>query len=599
MKTIEHKILIVDDELEFLNLIHEILSAEGYKVLTAINGKEALKKLAEEGLFSLIISDYKMPVMKGTDFLETAKKLYPNTPRIIVTAYQNAEMMEESINKAEVFYFLSKPIDINKTLSIIKSGIKRYEDTLKKEEIVAEKDRLIFTIKNALEQSPVFNHDSSDKKTSENKKKAEDDKITVDMLDMLAALSTALDIINPALNDHHKRTCYIASCLASELELSTKDISTVFIASIIHDIGAIALSDRFKLLDFEEKSPHGHAELGALLLESFPPFAPFAPLVRYHHVDWDHGAGEVFKGKTVHPLSHLIHLADRIAVLIKNEPHVIKQIPKIEEIIFSKTGNRFKPEYVNAFSRISKQESFWMDAVSPNLDIILREKSQLPDISLDLNGVEQLASFFSNIVDTRSHFTANHSSGVSATAEKLAKLMKMSSSECQEMKIAGFLHDLGKLAVSDKILEKDGPLDEEERSVMKTHTYHTYSILSKVKGLENIATWASYHHETLTGDGYPFRIKPGALTLGSRVLAVADIFTALTENRPYRVGMDKEKVEDIFYNMTEERKIDSNIVSVLMSNYEEVNQIRKEAQEKQDGELSGFWNKHNELAKTE
>jgi len=598
MKTNEHKILIVDDELEFLNLINEILSAEGYQVLTAINGKEALKKAAEEGPFSLIISDYKMPLMKGTDFLETTKKLYPKTPRIIVTAYQDAEMMEESINKAEVFHFLSKPIDIDNTLSIIKSGINRYEDAVKEDEMTAEKDRLIFTIKNALEQSPFLNQHSLDRKINENKKKTEDDKITVDMLDMLAALSTALDIINPALNDHHKRTCYIASCLASELELSTKDISTVFIASIIHDIGAIALSYRFKLLDFEEKSPYGHAELGALLLESFPPFASFAPLVRYHHVDWDYGAGETYKGKTVHPLSHLIHLADRIAVLIKHEPHVIKQIPTVEERIFSKKGKRFKPEYVDAFRRVSKQEAFWLDAVSPNLDNILREKSQLPDISLDLNGVEQLASFFSNIVDTRSHFTANHSSGVSATAEKLAGLMKMTSIECKQMKIAGYLHDLGKLAVADKILEKDAPLDEEERSIMKTHTYHTYTILSKVKGLEKIATWASYHHETLTGDGYPFRIKSGDLSLGARVLAVADIFTALTENRPYRKGMEKEKVEDIFYKMTEERKIDSNIVSVLMSNYEEVNQIRKAAQEKQDLELSLFWNKHNELAES-
>ncbi|GEM_PF-263186 len=599
MKTNEHKILIVDDEQEFLNLINEILSDEGYQVVTSVNGEEALNKIAEEGPFSLIISDYKMPIIKGTDFLETAKKLNPNTPRIIVTAYQNAEMMEESINKAEVFHFLSKPINIDNTLSIIKSGINRYEDTVKKEETIAEKDRLILTIKNALEQSPILNQVPSDNKISKNKKKTEDDKITVDMFDMLAALSTALDIINPALNDHHKRTCYIASSLASELELSTKDISTVFIASIIHDIGAIALSYRFKLLDFEEKSPHGHAELGALLLESFPPFAPFAPLVRCHHVDWDHGAGEIFKGKTVHPLSHLIHLADRIAVLIKHEPHVIKQISKIEERIFSKAGKRFKPEYVDAFRRISRQESFWLDAVSPNLDNILREKSQLPDISLDLNGIEQLAGFFSNIVDTRSHFTANHSSGVSATAERLAQLMKMSSIECQEMKIAGFLHDLGKLAVTNKILEKDAPLDEEERSIMKTHTYHTYTILSKVKGLENIVTWASYHHETLTGDGYPFRIKPGDLTLGARILAVADIFTALTENRPYRIGMEKGKVEDIFYKMTEERKIDSNIVSTLMSNYEEVNNIRKEAQEKQDVELSAFWNKHNELSKTE
>ncbi len=587
------KILIVDDEIEFLNLLIEIISAEGYEAVTANNGEDALEVLEKNGPFSLIISDYEMPFMKGTDFLETAKKKFPSTPRIIVTAYQSAEMMEDSINKAGVFHFLSKPIDIKKTLSIIKSGISRYEDLVKQDEINFEKDRLIFKIKNAIENSPVTNTQLIQETTSKENKK---EKEYVDMLDMLGALSTALDIINPALNDHHKRTCYIASCLANELNLSTGEISTVFMASIIHDLGAIALSYRFKLLDFEEKSPHGHAELGALLLESFPPFAPFAPLVRYHHVDWNYGEGKIFKGKPVPILSHLIHLADRIAVLIRNESHIIKQVPLIEEKIFAKVGSRFRSEYVEAFRNLSKQEAFWLDTVSPNLDRILRDKSQLPDITLDLNGVEQLAHFFSNIVDSRSHFTANHSTGVSASAEKLAYLMGMSITQCQEMRIAGYLHDLGKLAVSDAILEKTEPLNDEEKSVMKTHTYHTYSILKEVKGLEKIAAWAAFHHETLTGDGYPFHIKSGELSMESRILAVADIFTALTENRPYRKGLEQEKVEEIFTKMTDERKIDSIIVAVLFDNFEEVNQIREEAQKKQDEELSRFWNKHNKLS---
>lgn len=598
MKKRTHKILIVDDEKEFLDLLKEVLSAEGYEIATAINGQRAVETLEEKGPFSLIITDHKMPVMTGTDFLRAAKELSPNTPRVIVTAYQSAEMMEDSINKAEVFRFLTKPIDVEQLLDIAKAATERYENTLEEEEKNRARDELIQKIIAAIEHNPISNDQVpgiKKEKSLKEKSLAEDGEVTVDMFDMLSALSTALDIINPALNDHHKRTCYIASCLAAELQLSSKEVSTVFMASIMHDIGAIALSDRFKLLDFEETSLHVHAELGALLLSSFPPFATFAPLVRYHHVPWDQGAGEIFNGALVPSLSHLIHLADRIAVLIKHELPIFKQVPAIEEKVFSLSGKKFVPAYVEAFRSISQQEAFWLDLASPALDLVLRKKSQLPDISLGLDGLEQLARFFSTIVDTRSHFTANHSSGVSACAEALASLMNMTKSECKQMRIAGYLHDLGKLAVSEEILEKPGQLSDEEKSIMKSHTYHTYSILKEVDGLGNIVPWASFHHETLTGDGYPFHRNADKLPLGSRVLAVADIFTALTEDRPYRKGMGKEKVEEVFSKMQSDGKIDGSVVFVLKQNFDRINQTRIQAQKIQSEELSAFWSRCKEL----
>ena len=126
----------------------------------------------------------------------------------------------------------------------------------------------------------------------------------------------------------------------------------------MHDIGAIVLADRFKLLDFEDKSTHAHAELGALLLESFPPFAIFAPLVKFHHVPWNNGEGETFRGQSVPKTSHLIHLADRIAVLVNRRSPVSNQVSSIVEKISSVSGEKFIPEYVNAFLNIAKQEAF-------------------------------------------------------------------------------------------------------------------------------------------------------------------------------------------------------------------------------------------------
>ncbi len=178
------------------------------------------------------------------------------------------------------------------------------------------------------------------------------------MLDMISALSTALDIINPLLNDHHKRTCYIASSLADELKFPVKVVRTVFLASILHDIGAIVLTDRYKLMDFEDNSPHAHAELGALLLESFPPFNFFASLVRFHHVPWNKGKGEVFNNQKVPRLSHLIHLADRIAVLVNQKTPVSNQVVSIVDKILLGRDEKFIPEYVDSFVRLSQNEAF-------------------------------------------------------------------------------------------------------------------------------------------------------------------------------------------------------------------------------------------------
>jgi PAS domain S-box-containing protein len=133
-KSIKHKILVVDDELEFLELMKELLSSEGFEVVTAINGKDALICLNDEKPVSLIIADYRMPEMDGAEFLEKAKEISPDTPRIMVTAYQNASMMEQSINLAEVFRFLTKPIDVDKILAEVKKAIEQYERIIKERE---------------------------------------------------------------------------------------------------------------------------------------------------------------------------------------------------------------------------------------------------------------------------------------------------------------------------------------------------------------------------------------------------------------------------------------------------------------------------------
>lgn len=150
-----HKILVVDDELEFLELMKEILEELDCEVITATNGVEAVEQLKKYAPVSLIISDHKMPLMKGTDFLRIAKELSPLTPRIMVTAYQGSEMMEDSINKAEVFRFLTKPIDVNEVLEVTNLALANYAEAVGNIEKESEKDQLVHKLFRGIQCSPA------------------------------------------------------------------------------------------------------------------------------------------------------------------------------------------------------------------------------------------------------------------------------------------------------------------------------------------------------------------------------------------------------------------------------------------------------------
>ena len=289
--------------------------------------------------------------------------------------------------------------------------------------------------------------------------------------------------------------------------------------------------------------------------------------------------------------SHLIHLADRIAVLVNRKKPIFDEAPKVRDKINALSGPTFVPEMVDAFLEMSRKEVFWLDFVHQNIGKVLRTKSRLPRITLGVDGLLELSRFYALIIDTRSRFTATHSSGVAATAEKLAQLSRLSVLQSKKVRIAGYLHDIGKLAVPDSILEKNGSLDLIEWRTIRSHTYYTHQILDAVDGLQDIAKWASDHHENLDGDGYPFRHAEDRLPLESRILAVADVFTALSEDRPYRDGMDSGQIVKILLEMVAERKLDHDVVETLISQMDDVQLVRQEAQATEQLLLTDFWEK--------
>ncbi|TDR73271.1 HD-GYP domain-containing protein [Paludibacterium purpuratum] len=413
--------------------------------------------------------------------------------------------------------------------------------------------------------------------------------LNVRLFDMVAALSTTLDLLDPRLGSHQKRTCLIAAQIGLAMQLSMDDYRSLFIASIFHDIGALALHDRLRLLAFEEIEPHRHAQMGAHLLGQFEAFRPYASLVAYHHVPWEDGAGQRFEQRPVPMLSHLIHLADRIEVLAQGRDNILADMEEIRLCIAEKAGAVFHPDHVAAFLAVSRAERFWLDLFSVNLDQILKALAPFEDIELDLPKLMLFARFFALIIDSRSHFTATHSAGVAICAETIARHMGMSAAEAAKMRIAGYLHDTGKLAIPNEYINRGGPLAREEMARMRSHSYITHDILSKINGLSDIAEWASHHHERLDGSGYPFHKSADKLSLGARIMAVADIYTALIEDRPYRQGLPEIQVFAHLEDLVAAKQLEPAVVATLKRHHDDIGRLCREVQQREGEELSAFW----------
>ncbi|GMT48283.1 MAG: HD family phosphohydrolase [bacterium] len=416
----------------------------------------------------------------------------------------------------------------------------------------------------------------------------------IHLFDLIKCLSRAMDLISPAVVDHHERVAYIAFSLGAELGLSVDEQNDLILAGALHDSGALSLEERLDALEFETRNPQKHADLGYMLMRGFEPLSTAALLVRYHHVPWNNGEGAECQGNEVLRGSHILHLADRVAVLVNNQQEVLGQGAIICGRIQEQSGKMFMPQLVDVFNDLATREYFWLDVASHSISSVLQGMASLKTVKLDMEGLLCLSNLFRQIIDFRSRFTANHSAGVAACAVALADFAGFSERECRMVKIAGHLHDLGKLAVPVEILEKEARLTAEEIKVIKSHTFYTYRILEHISALDIINAWGSFHHERIDGAGYPFHHEGRDLSLGSRIMAVADVFTAITEDRPYRKGMSRDKTTGVLRKMADDMALDSSIVSLLFRNYDETNTFRVTAQKASVKEYHRFLQQANQ-----
>lgn len=412
--------------------------------------------------------------------------------------------------------------------------------------------------------------------------------LKISLYEILLSLANAQDLALPEITLHHQQVANLALRIAQEAGLSLADQKEIYIAALVHDVGALSMRERFELIEGTAFNMYTHAVRGAKLLETFEPLKRVAELIRYHHTPWNKGRGAEDNGRKIEMGSHIIHLADRICIKLKPGKNILSQVPDLLAYLQEQSNKQFIPELVELVLNVGRKEDFWLDITNRLPGQEYYQSNMRDYYFMSIEDLVQLSKIFSHIIDFRSKFTAKHSAGVAKTAERLAELVGFSPMECRMMLVAGYLHDLGKLAISDEVLEKPAKLTIDEYNEIRAHTYYTYRLLEPIAEMKTINEWAAFHHEKLNGKGYPFHLAGNDIPLGARVMAVADVFTAVTESRPYRKSMPKEEIISVFENMVKSNGLDGRIVAILLENFDELHTLCLVEQEKAGQEYEEF-----------
>jgi putative nucleotidyltransferase with HDIG domain len=411
--------------------------------------------------------------------------------------------------------------------------------------------------------------------------------------EVLGALSYALDITEGEPPGHAVRTLAIGMRIAEQLRLGDDVRSALFYALLLKDAGCTANASRLSSLFGADDQPAKAAmkrvdwtRSGPLALYTWrsvePGGSPLAKVRRMRAITQEEEVTREAIGMRCErgaEIARMLELpeptADAIRALDEHwdgsgHPQGLRgeEIPLLGRIlclaqsteVFARTmgargaygmalkrrGRWFDPALVDALLAFRDDPAFWGPledprAIPPVAGWEPRDRMLVADDAQ----LDRVAEAFARVIDAKSPYTASHSAGVATYAQAIGAAMGMDASQQRDIRRAGMLHDIGKLAVSSRILDKPGKLTEEEFAAMREHTRYTLRILERVQCFRHLAGIAASHHERLDGSGYHRGLAAFDLPRPARILAVADVFDALTADRPYREAMPLEQALEI------------------------------------------------------
>lgn len=212
------------------------------------------------------------------------------------------------------------------------------------------------------------------------------------------------------------------------------------------------------------------------------------------------------------------------------------------EQLRKRRGTWFDPALVDALLALSDDAEPWKSIGSPLLEARLITLVPTERLTLvDEDYLDEIAEAFGAVVDAKSPYTSGHSRRVADFANHVAEAVGFEPARRRWLYRGALLHDIGKLGVSNAILDKPRSLDDAEWQVMRDHAAHTQSILGRLSLFETLAPIAAAHHERLDGKGYPNRLGGDQISMETRIITACDFYDALTAERPYRAAMPREQ----------------------------------------------------------
>jgi putative nucleotidyltransferase with HDIG domain len=412
--------------------------------------------------------------------------------------------------------------------------------------------------------------------------------------EVLGALSYALDLTEGQRAGHAVRSCCIGMRLAEQIDLPLADQAPLFQALLMKDLGCSSNAARFAALfaaddhglkrdvktidwpramesfrfvaehvapgaswlrrvwqglgvlvagrDGQREIVRTRCERGAEIASRLQFADATVRAIRTVDEHWD-GGGQPYalQGQEIPILGRIVGLAQTVEVFIS-----AYGVQPAFDMAIDRRGRWFDPALVDALIALRADGNFWHELMQGD-ELKLMAACAPPDsVAIADDGyLDRVAEGFARVIDAKSPWTYCHSTGVADIAEAIAQSMGYSDAEVRTLRRAALLHDLGKLGVSNLILDKPGPLDEREQAIMREHPEHTRQILMRVGGFRPLAEIAASHHERLDGSGYHRRLDSRALNRHARILCVADICDALLATRPYRPGLPPERVLSI------------------------------------------------------
>jgi HD-GYP domain-containing protein (c-di-GMP phosphodiesterase class II) len=433
--------------------------------------------------------------------------------------------------------------------------------------------------------------------------------------EVISALSFALDLTEDAAPGHAIRSCLIGMRIGAELGLAEEQLVDLYYALLLKDIGCSSNSARMcmilgadereakrrvKTVDWTRVSLDGlklawvnslpganrlekalkvvelglgrernnaeiigiRCERGADIVRKIGLSAGCADAIYALDEHWN-GSGypNRLKGAAAPLLARILGIAQHMDVFATEQSRARALVTLVE-----RSGTWFDPELVKVTASLYRSGALWHGCDPVHEQELARtlvtemEPGELTLIGTDR--IDQVCEAFADVVDAKSPFTFRHSMGVTDAAVGLAAELELSAAGRQLVHRSALLHDLGKLRVSNAILDKPGKLDAEEWRIVREHPYLSEQILARIPAFAQIATIAGRHHEKLDGSGYPYRLTAGDLSLEDRIVAVADIYGALSEDRPYRAGLAPEQILAIL-EQDVPHKLDADVFEAL------------------------------------